>query len=116
MKSCISKRVTYIPAIGLKGTVVSHLLWSEDGTRLALARLHHGRLYADVFDVRERRLLKSITLKNAPLTKNQMLTFQVTPEVVGKVTKRLVANRIFDLVEPKPKASGGTGKKAGSGK
>lgn len=86
----------HVATLQLNGIAVARPYWSEDGTVVAIAKHLNGKPVADVFDPKLRKLVRSVSLPELTLTRDQMLSAWIIPEVDQKAFNAIKANHVFE--------------------
>jgi hypothetical protein len=96
-QSTSEKPFAHVAALQLDGIAVAKPIWSDDGAAFAIAKQLNGKIAADVFDHKQRALIRSVPLLGMELTQEQLLSVWLIPEVEHQAFVAIKEANVFDL-------------------
>jgi len=87
----------HVAAVQLDGIAIAQPQWSEDGTSVAIVKQREGKVAVDLFDPKQRVLVRSVSLPELTLTQEQLLSVWIIPEVDQRASEAIKASHVFEV-------------------
>ncbi len=87
----------HVAAVQLDGIAIAQPHWSEDGASVAIVKHREGKVAADLFDPKQRVLIRSVSLPELTLTQEQLLSVWIIPEVDQRASEAIRASHVFKV-------------------